>query len=140
MNFRYLDSSSPNGTTSKRPYVLVRFFHNDKELEQYALIDSGADMSAMDYRYAAKLGLDLTGRRVKTFGVSGPVESVVTRIYVEISKGHEHYVYEIPIRVLFSETEFFAPTLLGRQGFFDKFVITIDESEQKIKLKHNGQE
>ena len=97
-------------------------------------------MSAMDYRVAEKLHLDLNGKRVMSFGVSGSVESVVTEATVEISRGHEHYSFNIPVRVLFSKSNYVAPTLIGRKGFFDKFRITFDEANQKIVIKSNGQE
>ena len=48
--------------------------------------------------------------------------------------------YDIPTRVLFiDDSEPFITTLIGRQGFFDHFKITIDESQQKVTLKFNGQ-
>ena len=52
MTFRYLDSSNPNGDVYKRPSILATFSNGQDKLEQYALVDSGADMSAMDYRVA----------------------------------------------------------------------------------------
>ena len=140
MTFRYLDSSNPNGDVYKRPSILATFSNGQDKLEQYALVDSGADMSAMDYRVAEKLHLDLSGKRVMSFGVSGSVESVVTETTVEISRGHEHYSFNIPVRVLFSKSDYVAPTLIGRKGFFDKFRITFDEANQKIVIKSNGQE
>ena len=140
MKFRYLDSSNPNGDVYKRPSILATFSNGQDKLEQYALVDSGADMSAMDYRVAEKLHLDLSGKRVMSFGVSGSVESVVTEATVEISRGHEHYSFNIPVRVLFSKSNYVAPTLIGRKGFFDKFRITFDEANQKIVIKSNGQE
>ena len=79
MTFRYLDSPNPNGNVHKRPSILATFSNGQDRLEQYALIDSGADMCAMDYRIAEKLHLDLSGKRVKSFGVSGPVESVLPK-------------------------------------------------------------
>ena len=97
-------------------------------------------MSAMDYRVAEKLHLDLSGKKVMSFGVSGSVESVVTEATVEIGKGYEHYSLSVPVRVLFSKSDYLAPTLIGRKGFFDKFRITFDEANQKIVIKSNGQE
>ena len=140
MTFRYLDSSNPNGDVHKRPSILATFSNGQDRLEQYALIDSGADMSAMDYRIAEKLQLDLAGMKVKSFGVSGPVDSVITEVTVEVGKGHEHYSFNMPIRVLFSKADYVAPTLIGRMGFFDKFRITFDEANQKIVMKNNGQD
>ena len=140
MTFRYLDSSNPSGDVYKRPSILATFSNGQDKLEQYALVDSGADMSAMYCRVAEKLHLDLSRKRIMSFGVSGSVESVVTEATVEISRGHEHFSFNIPVRVLFSKSNYVAPTLIGRKGFFDKFRITFDEANQKIVIKSNGQE
>ena len=72
MTFRYLDSSNPNGDVYKRPSILATFSNGQDKLEQFALVDIGADMSAMDYRVAEKLHLDLSGKKVMSFGVSPP--------------------------------------------------------------------
>ncbi len=98
------------------------------------MLDSGADMSAIDYRVAATLGLDVSGKRIRSYGISGSVESVISRVNIKIERGHEHYSFQIPIRVLFSDSDYVAPTLLGRKGFFERFRITIEESSQKVKL------
>jgi hypothetical protein len=37
--------------------------------------------------------------------------------------------------VIFDDYDF--PMLLGRKGFFDQFLITIDEKTQKVNLKKN---
>lgn len=87
------------------------------------------------YRPAAKPGLDLSGPKIQSYGVSGPVESVISHVDPEIGKGHEHYSFRVPVRILFSNTDYYAPTLLGRKGFFEKFKITIDESVQKVVLR-----
>ena len=139
MIFRYLDSSNPNGTTIKRPSVLAVFSNGPNKLEQYALVDSGADMSAMDYRVAEKLDLDLSGNVISSFGISGPVESVISRATIDIDRSHEHYSLTVPIRVLFSRSEYIVPTLIGRMGFFNHFKISFDEANQKILMKNNGQ-
>ena len=135
MTFRYLASFNPNGTTYKRPAIPVIFRNGSEEMELTSLVDSGADMSAMDYRPAAKLGLDLSGPKIQSYGVSGPVKSVISHVDLEIGKGHEHYSFRVPVRILFSNTDYYAPTLLGRKGFFEKFKITIDESVQKVVLR-----
>lgn len=106
-----------------------------------SLIDSGADMTALDFRWAKLLNLDLSGKRTKSYGVTGSADTIISNVKLEIGKGHESYSIDVPVRVLFvDDAAPYVPTLIGRKGFFDNFVITIDESEQKVKLKHNGQE
>ena len=48
MTFRYLASFNPNGATYKRPAIPVIFRNGSEEMELTSLVDSGADMSAMD--------------------------------------------------------------------------------------------
>lgn len=105
-----------------------------------SLIDSGADMSAIDFRWAELLGLNLSGKKTKSFGVGSEIDTVISKVRAEVFRGHERYSYDIPIRVLFiDDSEPFITTLIGRKGFFDHFKITIDESQQKVTLKSNGQ-
>ena len=138
MVFRYIDTSNPDGTVHKRPAIPILFSNGERKYEMPALIDSGADMSAIDSRWASWLNLDMSGKRTKSFGVGGSVETVVSNVSIDVSKGHEHYALNIPVRVLMlGESDPYAPTLIGRKGFFEQFKITIDESSQKVVLKNN---
>ena len=134
MQFRYLASKGPGGVLVKRPSIPVLFYNGDIDMELTPLLDSGADMSAIDYRLATTLGLDLSGKRIKSYGISGSVESVISHVNIRIGRGHELYSFQIPIRVLFSGSDYVAPTLLGRKGFFEQFKVCIEESSQKVKL------
>ena len=141
MVFRYSETANPDGTTCKRPAIPILFSNGNKRYQILSLIDSGADMSALDSRWAKLLNLDLSGKRTRSYGVTGSAETVISNVSVEIGKGHEVYSIEIPVRVLFvNDNDPYIPTLLGRKGFFDNFVITIDEYNQKVRLKHNGQD
>ena len=140
MQFRYLSSKGPGGVSIKRPSIPVLFYNGDVDMELTPLLDSGADMSAIDYRLAITLGLDLSGKRIVSYGISGAVESVVSNVSIKIGKGHEHYSFQIPIRILFPDSDYVAPTLLGRKGFFERFKITIEESSQKVKLTFFAQD
>ncbi|MBR4243807.1 MAG: hypothetical protein IKQ14_00210 [Candidatus Methanomethylophilaceae archaeon] len=66
-----------------------------------SLIDSGADMSALDFRWAKLLGLDLNGERTESYGVTGSADTIISKVTLEISKGHESYSINVPVRVLF---------------------------------------
>ena len=140
ITFRYMESPNPDGTFYKRPCIPITFSNGAEKIEQIALIDSGADVCAMDYRRALKFGLDLSGQRIKSYGVTGSIDSVITNVQIDVSRGHEHYSFQIPIRILFSDSNRIIHTLIGRKGFFDKFRITIDEANQRITLKRNNHE
>ena len=121
-----MDTANPDGSTYKRPAIPVHFSNGDETAEIPALVDSGADMSSIDYRWAKLLNLDTSGNRTKSYGITGSVETIVSHVDVELYKGHEYHSMNIPIRIL-----------LGRKGFFDKFKITIDEIGQKVTLRVN---
>ena len=101
MVFRYLDTPNPDGTLYKRPFILAVFSNGDQKMELYALVDSGADMSAIDYRRAEKLGMDLSGPKVSTYGVAGNIDSVISNVDIEVARGHERFTINVPIRVLY---------------------------------------
>jgi hypothetical protein len=87
---------------------------------------------------AELLGLDLSGKREEAKGIGGAVPAVQTTISLEIGRPHEIHQFNIPVKVILSEIEEEIPVLLGRAGFFDKFVITFDQKNEKIILKHNS--
>src|SRR3989344_4872588 len=124
IHLKYKSVKRPNGTTVKTPSIPI-LLEGKEKFETIALLDSGADISAMPLDIAELLDLNLNGEKTPAFGIGGKVESVETRINIKIEKGHEHYSFQIPIKVILGDYDF--PVLLGRAGFFNKFVITIDE-------------
>lgn len=134
--YRYTESPTPNGKSVLRPMIPVTFFNNDEKIESIALLDSGADVSAMDIHMAEILGLDLSGKRFKSYGVTGSIDSIKSTIGIKVSKGHENYTFSIPIHVLITkDDERQTPTLIGRAVFFEHFKITFDEGSKKVMLK-----
>jgi len=97
------------------------------------LLDSGADISVIPKKLAELLGVNIEGERTLAFGIGGKVECIERKITINISRGHENYTFSIPIKVILGDYNF--PLLLGRQGFFEEFIITLDQGLQKITLK-----
>lgn len=48
-------------------------------------------------------------------------------------KLNKRYNFQIPVKVILKEDDF--PILLGTAGFFNKFIITFNQKEEKILLK-----
>ena len=88
---------------------------------------------------AELLGLNLSGEREEARGIGGKVPAIQTKINIEISKAHEIYRYNIPVKVILDGKDEEGPILLGRAGFFDKFIIIFNQKEEKIILKPNKQ-
>jgi len=67
------------------------------------------------------------------YGIGGKVDSIETTININIEKGHESHNITLPVKVIIGNYDF--PVLLGRDGFFDEFLITFNQKNKKIILK-----
>ena len=130
--FRYKSVKRPDGSFVKAPLVPVTFIGKES-FDTFALIDSGADISAMPRETAEILGLNIKGEVSTAYGIGGKVNSIQTTTTIHIHKGHEDYRLLLPVKVILDNYDF--PILLGRLGFFDSFVITFDQKEEKVMLK-----
>lgn len=134
LNFKYKEVENPEKQKKKRPMVPIVFSNGDESFEVLALLDSGADFTAMSLEMAEALNLDLSGKREKAFGIGGSVDCVTSRVKITVQKGHEHYTMTAPVKVILKDG-FQFPPLLGRQGFFDEFEITFNDNKKKMILK-----
>lgn len=132
ITFRYKTVERPDGTKVKTPSIPI-LLKGKETFSTVALLDSGADISAIPLAIAEILGLDLNKEKSSAFGIGGKVDSVETSIELIIEKGHEKYNLTVPVKVIFGDYQF--PVLLGRVGFFDEFVITFDQKKEKVSLK-----
>ena len=133
LTFKYKKVRRPNGTEVKTPSIPVTLIGPIARYDFIALLDSGADVSVVPRALAELLGLDLSGKREESFGIGGIVSAVKTNLNIELGKGHEHHFIQLPVKVILTDDDF--PILLGRAGFFDKFVITFNQREERILLK-----
>lgn len=137
MIFKYKTIKRPDKTLVKTPSIPVILKGNSETtIEVTALLDSGADLSVIPLDFAQLLNLDLNKEKTKAYGIGGEVDSIETSVNLAISKGHENYNFVIPIKVILGDYDF--PIILGRQGFFDKFLITFNQDKHKIILKRFG--
>jgi len=132
LSFKYKTVNRPDGSESRTPSVPITLIGKTR-FDSIALLDSGADISAIPKDIAEILGLDINGPHDFAFGIGGKVESVDSKINISIEKGHEHYNLTIPVKVILGDYNF--PILLGREGFFDEFVVSFHQKEQKVSLK-----
>ena len=120
ISLKYKTVKRPNGSEVKTPSIPILLSGREK-FETVALIDSGADISAVPLAVAEILGLDLSSEKTPAYGIGGKVDSIETTMNATIEKGHERYIFQIPVKVIVGDYDF--PILLGRAGFFDKFII-----------------
>lgn len=132
ISFRYKSIKRPDGTEVRTPSIPILLSEKEK-FETLALLDSGADISAIPLAIAEILGLNLSGKKAPAFGIGGKVDSVESSMRLSLGKEHEQYTFQIPVKVILGDYDF--PVLLGRSGFFDKFIISFDENKEKVSLK-----
>ena len=134
LHFRYKIVKRQNNTEARTPSIPITLKGKDS-IDVVALLDSGADVSVIPKGIAEIIGLDLTGKKSYADGIGGRVEAIDSKLYLHIKKGHEDYNFQMPIKVILEDT---IPIILGREGFFNKFVISFNQSELKFTLKWNS--
>jgi len=133
ISFNYHRMPNKKGTDVRTPTIPVVLGGNSSfPMKVLALIDSGADVSIIPKDLAEVLNLDLSKKTHVSFGICGKMKVKNSRMRIVVEKNREKYVFVIPVQVIL---DYDVPIILGRQGFFDKFVITIDEKNKKVKLK-----
>ena len=122
------------GAQIKTPSIPITLKgNNNTPIEVIALIDSGADISVIPEGIAKFLNLNLDGKKEKANGIGGQISVINSSVNVNIRKNHENYDLNIPVQVILGPDEI--PPLLGRRGFFDEFVISFDNKNEKVTLK-----
>src|SRR3989338_7850256 len=116
--FKYKTVKRPDGSSVKTPSIPVLLIGKEK-FTTVALLDSGADISAIPLGIAELLELEIKGEKMPAYGIGGKVDSIETKMNICIEKGHESYTFQIPVKVIMGDYDL--PVLLGIAGFFDKF-------------------
>lgn len=134
LSFNYHKLPNKKGVDKRTPTIPVTLKGKaETSIQVYALIDSGADISIIPKALAEFLDLDLSGETHVSYGIGGEIKVKTSKMRVTVKKNRENHSYMIPVQVTLTGEE--PPIILGRAGFFDKFIISIDENKQKIKLK-----
>ncbi|MEW6069785.1 MAG: retropepsin-like aspartic protease [Candidatus Thermoplasmatota archaeon] len=112
------------------PIMPVTLINKDIEKEFFALIDSGSSISIFKPEVARQLNIDLEkGEKLLMEGVSGKISVYVHKIKIRVED------YEFTAKIAFSEEYTASLNILGRDSFFNHFLITFDENKRKIMLK-----
>jgi hypothetical protein len=126
----------PISEGTRTPLIPITIRGSLISIDTTAIPDSGADITAVPIGLAEAIGLDLTAKKEKCVGIGGWVDSIPSKMDIGLGNEHEKYNFLIPVKVILDKYEF--PILLGRNGFFDKFIISFDESEGKVTLKRKN--
>ncbi|MCR4327490.1 MAG: retropepsin-like domain-containing protein [Nanoarchaeota archaeon] len=134
LSFNYHQLPNKKGSDIRTPTIPVTLKgKSEAEIRVYALIDSGADISVIPKALAEVLNLDLSGKSESSYGIGGEIKVKTSKMGVTVAKGHEKYNFMVPVQIILGGEE--PPIILGRRGFFENFIVTLDESTKKIKLK-----
>ena len=135
MKFKYIKIPiDPLKPWKSLPLIPVRVFGAKKNIyyDIYALLDSGADKSLANLELAKYLNLDLSNQPTEDFsGIDNiPIACKVINLEVQVIGDHSSII----IPVGFIENLPYA-LILGRDSFFDNYIITFNQSKEEIELK-----
>jgi hypothetical protein len=131
-------NKDPNKKSIERPCIKATINYNSASVSLIVLVDSGADYCVMDKDIADFLELDLQdGELDVTGGLGGKGTKVYyfDNIYINIGG------VEVKTKCGFVDGKVVGGQIagvLGRQGFFEKFKVTIDETKKEIELKEKS--
>ena len=99
-------------------------------LKTEALVDSGANISVFSSDIADYLGLELIkGKQIYLQGIGGRIVGYIHKVKVDIA----NISFSCPI--VFSAELITSFNILGREVFFEKFVVSFDELHHTLFLK-----
>ena len=138
LTYKYKTIERPELPDIKAPSIPIRIIaeSNGTSFDTLALIDSGADVSAITKDIAEIFNLNLNVPETTSIGIGGKVRSKETTMNIRVGHGSETYTFRVPVMVILDHIDF--NILLGRKGFFDKFKIEFDQDKQKVSLKRNS--
>ena len=134
MKFKYTQSLATNskGDFLSRPLLEVELLGSDRIITVLGLLDSGADMSLMNIRYAQVLGIALDDLPTKEFvGIGNArVPTYFTELPIRVKQFSD--VLYLPVAFADSPS---VDVLLGQEEFFDAFRIRFEKDHDVFELQ-----
>ena len=110
--------------------VIPLFIKKKNILRTQALVDSGANISLFDKSIAEYLEVHIkAGKKISLQGIGGKISAYVHPVSISVA------TMEFTIPVAFCERIDLSFNILGREGFFEKFLVCFDERRREIILK-----
>lgn len=121
------------GEMAFRPSLEIAIHASGKRFVQMAIVDSGSDISLMNYEVAEFFAIDLTRcKKTNVGGVTGKGIGYLTSIGITV----EGFKKEITTPVVFIK-DLNTGILLGQTGFFEKFKIIFERKKRVFTLEEN---
>jgi len=110
------------------PLYPIKFFIDDNFVIENALIDSGADISAINYSFGVEIGLKKEKHDYifQVEGIGGTMDYILKSIQIEI----DNYLLQIPVAWLQDKDS--ADIIIGREVVFDLFDIEFKQKDERI--------
>lgn len=124
-------SNNPADPWVNVPHLPIRLSIQDRSIDMYALVDSGADASLFHASLAAKLGINLTsGLKHSFMGISGDkVEGYFHTVRLQVIGMNE----SIEIAVAFTESPGVG-ALLGQADFFENYQVKFERYKKRMEI------
>ena len=123
-----------DGNLVQLPVLSVRITCNRISLPLWGLVDSGADITLLNYSFAQLFNIDLKrGKRIPLVGVmEGPeFAAYVHQVNIVIKD-----VGSADTIVAFTDSEKYPDlVILGRRGFFEHFTIKFEEYKKQLEIE-----
>jgi hypothetical protein len=120
--------------TVYRPIIDLLFSEKTGHNVYSFIVDSGADISLAPRHLAERIGLDwIKGSRVTLTGISPIPECALEGRIHRVTPVIPDLALGLELRMCFANGN--APYLIGRDGFFDQFAVTLDEKQRRTVFR-----
>lgn len=129
----------PGKSECLRPVLPIFLFKGQKSIRTFALVDSGADNCVFPASFATQLGIALPNQNTCVFCGTGkdPQVAFYENIGVVVwSVANKSVAFTFELYAGFCSTmEHTGLGLLGQDGFFSKYKVTIDQRNQCFDIE-----
>ena len=134
MKFQYTSTfaTDSKGHFTKRPLLEIDLLGPERGMTVFGLLDSGADMSLINVRYAQVLGIPLVDLPTKNFiGISS---TRVPTCFTELPIKVRHFPDILYLPVAFADSPSI-DVLIGQEGFFEAYRIRFEKDHDAFELQ-----
>jgi len=112
------------------PIIDAILSKDNNSIKTDAIVDSGAILSIFQGNIAEYLGIELEKGKEQLFqGIGGKIIGYIHNLTMKINE------IELSCKVAFSNELTTSLNIVGRESFFDRFLITFDEQNKKLILQ-----
>lgn len=112
------------------PIIKVTLSKGQEKINTEALVDSGAVTSLFQGSIGRELGLEIESGEPRIFqGIGGKITGYVHAVIISIEN------VEFSGNVAFSDELTTSLNILGRESFFEKFIVKFNENKKELELE-----